>query len=179
MYDEAPAASAEMLLVYGRTPQEVAARLEQELDAFERAAASAQDRWDTLMPHRAWTYAQEAEHIVVVNEGSARIARLLLSDRPLRPVEVPRGQLANGRRLAPEAMLPGPGQPWTALRERHAASREALLTAARQGHETPDRTFPHPFMDDLDALGWLRMAAYHTRHHRRQLEKSVASGTEG
>jgi hypothetical protein len=33
---------------------------------------------------------------------------------------------------------------------------------------------PHPFFGPLDALGWLRMMAYHERIHVRQLQRMAA-----
>lgn len=154
----------------GGSGEEVAARLERELDAFERAVAGAQARWHVPLPGREWTAAQEAEHVLLVNESSARIAALLASDRPLRPVPRTPGEERDGKRQAPEGTRPGPGQPWEALAERHQAARAQLLALAAQAGDDPGRTFFHPFMGDLTALDWLRMAAYHIGHHRRQLE---------
>lgn len=167
---EDPAQAAATLRRLGTTGEEVAARLTRELDAFEAAVAGAQDRWHQTLPGREWTAAQEAEHVILVNESSARIAGLLASDRPLRPIPRDPGVEVGGKRQAPEGARPGPDQPWDALAVRHVAVREHLLTLAARAGDDPQRTFFHPFMGDLTALDWLRMAAYHVGHHRRQLE---------
>ena len=50
--------------------------------------------------------------------------------------------------------------------------RQLLAVAAPAD---PGRTFYHPFMGQLDALDWLRMAAYQTRHHRQAVERGLAA----
>lgn len=159
-----------MLRAFGETPAEVRTRLERELDAFEAAVARAGSRWNEPLPGRTWTAAQEAEHVILVNEGTARIVGLLASDRPLRPVPAVPGELVEGRRRAPASLHPGPGQAWSELEERHAASRAALLSGAERATEDPERRFFHPFLGDLTALDWVRMVGSHVRHHRKQLE---------
>ena len=158
---------------FGSSPDELASRLAQELHAFESAAQRAQHCWGERLAARDWTFAQECEHVVLVNEMSAKIARLLLSDRPLRPAPPIAGEVIDGRRQAPTGTLPGPGLPWSELALRHESSGEALLSQTRGAHEVPERTFPHPFLGPLSALDWIRMACAHTRHHRRQIESSL------
>lgn len=165
-----------MLRALGNTPEEVRARLVKELDAFEAAVLTAQPRWHEVLPGREWTAAQESEHVILVNEGTARIVALLLSNRPLRPVLPVPGKLVEGRRQAPDGTRPGPDQPWETLRERHAAAREALLGSAPLASDDPERRFFHPFMGELTALDWLRMAAYHVRHHCKQLQAAGGAG---
>ncbi|BDP43559.1 hypothetical protein DAETH_35280 (plasmid) [Deinococcus aetherius] len=159
-----------MLRALGTSPEEVRHRLERELDAFEAAVEGARGRWHELLPGRTWTAAQEAEHVILVNEGTARIVALLTSDRPLRPVPAVPGELVDGRRQAPANLRPGPGQEWEALAERHAASRAALLQSAGQATENPERRFFHPFLGELTALDWVRMVVLHIHHHRKQLQ---------
>lgn len=166
------------LLEFGNSSDELARRLEQELHAFEEAAHDAGQSWSELLVGRDWTFAQECEHVVLVNEASAKIARLLLSDKPLRPAPPMAGEVIDGRRQAPAGSLPGPGLPWSELGPRHEASRHSLLSAVRGGPERSERTFPHPFLGPLSALDWVRMACAHTRHHRRQIESSLLSRRE-
>lgn len=170
------AANAAALRALGTSPEEVRDRLARELGAFEAAVLAAQGRWHEPLPGRTWTAAQEAEHVILVNEGTARIVALLLSDRPLRPVPQVPGEVVEGKRQAPDATRPGPDQPWEALRERHATVREALLGQAPRATDDPGRRFFHPFMGELTALDWLRMAAYHVRHHRQQLRAASTPG---
>ncbi|WP_019588773.1 DinB family protein [Deinococcus apachensis] len=164
------------LRAMGDSPEEVRDRLARELGAFEAAVLAAQPQWHETLPFRAWTAAQESEHVILVNEGTARIVALLLSDRPLRPVPPVPGELVEGRRQAPTGTRPGPDQPWETLRERHATAREALLSHAPRATDDPGRRFFHPFMGEITALDWLRMAAFHIRHHRKQLQAASNQG---
>lgn len=153
------------------TPEAVADRLRRELDAFEQVLREAEATWDRRMPDREWSPAQEAEHVILVNEGTARIVRLLLSDKPLREVPEQPGRIVNGRRLAPEGTEPGPGQPLSTLLDRHAAARALLVEF--QPEPNPARTFYHPFLGRLDALDWLRMTTWHTRNHRKAMRAGL------
>lgn len=153
------------------TPEAVSSRLRRELGAFEQAMHAAAAHWHTRLPGRDWTPAQEIEHTILVNEGTGRVVRLLLSGKPLRDVAVAPGQLRDGRRVAPAGTEPGPDQPLDTLLARHAASR-ALLEEV-QADPDPQRTFPHPFLGQIDALDWLRMAAGQTGHHRRTLQAGL------
>ncbi|EYB68571.1 hypothetical protein DEIPH_ctg020orf0004 [Deinococcus phoenicis] len=159
------------------TSEVALAQLHREIDAFEQALHGAAPHWGTRMPGRDWTPAQEAEHTILVNEGTAKLARLLLSERPLRETAPQEGRTENGRRLAPPGTEPGPEQPLETLLARNAATR--ALLAGVQADPNPDRTFPHPFMGNIDALDWLRMAAWHTRHHRKTLQAGVDRLTAG
>ena len=164
------------LRAYGKTPPEVAERLEREFASFSAAAERAAPQWHTQLPDRTWTPAQESEHVILVNEGSAKVARLLNSDKELRPTpQQPIEPDAQGRRIAPPGTVPGEGQAWSELQARHAATLEALRQAALQAQDGSERRFWHGAMGDLTALDWLRMAAYHTRHHRKKLEAGLSA----
>lgn len=160
------------LQVFGRTPQELAENLETAIARFETRAARARQegRWLTAPAEDKWSPAQITEHVLLVNEGTAKVVALLTGDKPLRSGGQP-GEYRGGKRMAPAATLPGDGLAWEALEERWAASRNLLpqLTARLAGADE-GRTFFHAFMGELGAADWLRMASYHTRHHRRQLE---------
>ncbi|AWN22560.1 DinB family protein [Deinococcus irradiatisoli] len=162
------------LRAFGATPPAVAERLERELSAYEQVAERALAHWHTRLPQRDWTPAQESEHVILVNEGTVKVAALLLSDKPLRPVpQEPVVTDAQGRRQAPPGTVPTSGQPWEALAERFQASGAALRSAALRAPEEAERRFWHPAMGELTALDWLRMAAYHVRHHRKLLETGL------
>lgn len=164
------------------TAEVMADRLRRELDAFEQTMREAETVWDRQMPNREWSPAQEAEHVILVNEGTVRVVRLLLSDKPLRAMPEQPGRTVNGRRLAPEGTEPGPGQPLDTLLERHAAAR-ARLEEFRPDPD-PSRTFYHPFLGRLDALDWLRMTTWHIRNHRKAMQVGLerlkaGAGTSG
>lgn len=167
------------LLTFGHTPAQVAERLALEQRNFEDAAVRAQPHWHAPLPQRTWTPAQEAEHVILVAESSAKIAALLLSDKPLRNMpQTPIVTDAQGRRQAPAGTVPGQGQPWEALSKRATAVGETLQAAALNAPDdaatgAADRKFWHQAMGELTALDWLRMTAFHTRHHRKKLEAGL------
>ena len=164
------------LRAFGKTPADVSERLERESSLFTASVARAQPYWHTLLPERTWTPAQDVEHAILVNEGSAKVAALLLSDKALRPT--PQQVIepdAQGRRLAPPGTVPGEGQAWTELEPRYTASLAALQSAALRAQDGSERRFWHGAMGELTALDWLRMAAYHVRHHRKLLDAGLGT----
>lgn len=149
------------------TPEATAQGMRRELEAFEATLRRAAAHWGEPMPGRTWTPAQEAEHTILVNEGVGRLVRLLLSGKPLREVPHQPGRVEKGRRVAPPGTEPGPGEGLEELLARHAATFPLL--AGVRAEPDPERTWPHAFLGRLDALDWLRMAAWQTGHHRRTL----------
>ncbi|MBB6097045.1 hypothetical protein HNR42_000459 [Deinobacterium chartae] len=157
---------------FGRTPADALARLEAELDAFEAQARrlEAQGRWTQAPASGGWSPAQIAEHVLKVNVGCSKAVHLLRSGRDLPPLPRVPGSYQDGRRQSPPAMLPGDGQPWASLEAAWQQARTRLHAAVQaEGPWPDDRCIFHPFLEDLNALQWLQMAAYHTAHHRGQL----------
>ena len=152
------------------TPEALVEGMRQELGAFEATMNGAAPYWHTRMPGRDWTPAQEADHTILINEGTGKLVRLLLSGKPLRETEEQPGVVEGGRRIAPPGTEPGPDQPLETLLARHATTRALLEVHA---DPDPERTFYHPFMGKIGALDWLRMAAYQTRHHRLSMQAGV------
>jgi DinB superfamily len=168
--DSVEASPSRMLHAFGETPEQMRLQLSRAFELFEAAISDAQPHWLTAPAEGRWSPAQVSEHVALVSEGVAKIVGLLLSDKPLRSVPAEPGETVDGKRLAPVNLQPGPGSDWTGLQPRWQASHASLAAAAeRLEHADPSRRFYHPFMGELDACDWLRMATYHIRHHRRQL----------
>lgn len=164
-----------MLREMGETPADVLSRLEAELDAFGLHLATRAEDWQVTQPGREWSPAQELEHVIKVNDMAASVLRLLLSERPLRPSEPVRGELKDGKRVAPPASLPSAeGIAWADAQAAWQGSRERLTQQAAGVRPTPERTLWHPYYGELDALDWLRMASGHIAQHRQQLEAGRA-----
>lgn len=162
------------LLALGRTPDEVRANLNAALDGLEAHLRERQADWTTTQPGREWSPAQEAEHVLLINDSIAGVMGLLLSDKPLREMPKTPGVLKDGKRQAPSFAQPSAAGLTSAdLDTRWAQSRAKLEAVAEQVRETPDRTFWHPFFGDLDALNWLRMVAGHAASHHALLKKSA------
>lgn len=156
------------LAAFGATPEDARARLEQELAAFE-AAVRAQPDWLAPLPGRPWSPAQLAEHVLLVNEGASKAMHLLGSDRPLPELPRPELVVIGGKNQAPPSTQPGPGLPWAELEPRWQSAHARMLQTAGGVDAVNPRTIWHPGFGDLSALNWLRVSAFHTRHHRKQL----------
>ena len=168
--DSVPATSSRMLQAFGETPEQMRTELDKAFERFEAGIPEALPHWLAAPADGRWSPAQVTEHVVIVSEGVARIVGLLLSGKPLRSVPAEPGETIDGRRVAPASLVPGAGSDWAELEPRWQASHAELSAVA--GHlegADPSRRFPHPFMGELDAHDWLRMATFHIRHHRRQL----------
>ena len=80
--------------------------------------------------------------------------------------------MIGGRRVSPERLEPGSGLAWADLAGRWQAACERLnAVSARLQDADLSRRYAHPFLGEIDAHDWLRMATFHTRHHRKQLEE--------
>ena len=162
------------LLALGTTPDEVRANLNAALDGLEAHLRERQADWTTTQPGREWSPAQEAEHVLLINESITGVMGLLLSDKPLREMPRTPGVLKDGKRQAPPFSQPtAEGLGYADLDTRWAEGRARLSAVAAQVSETPGRTFWHPFFGDLDALNWLRMVAGHAASHLALLKKSA------
>lgn len=171
-------AGTRLLTAFGDAPEEILSGLHGAFDRFESALQQQQDHWLAPPAEGRWSPAQVTEHVLIVNEGVARIVALLLSGKPLRPGGSAPGETVDGRRVAPAGLEPGEGQAWEELQGRWVGSRAALVALGNRVSQADlSRTFHHPFLGEIDAHDWLRMATYHTRHHRRQLEERLPAGS--
>lgn len=160
----------------GNTPEEVRLRLSAELDRFEAHLRGREADWNTTQPGRAWSPAQEAEHVLIIDNSIVPIMRLLLSDKELRPMPQVAGEIVDGKRQAPDFSVPSDeGLAFEALDTTWAEHRQKLEEMAARVTATPGRTFWHQFFGEIDALDWLRMVAMHMRNHRKLLEESAAA----
>ncbi|ULH15796.1 DinB family protein [Deinococcus sp. KNUC1210] len=166
------AEGARQLRVFGDTPEQIREQLELAFDRFEASIPAHQGHWLTTPSQGRWSPAQVTEHVIIVNEGVAKLLRLLLSDKGLRELPRTPGVQQGDRYQAPAHLQPGEGQSWESLQPRWQANRELLrdLSAQLENADLSRRMF-HPFYDDLDAYDWTRMVTGHLRQHRRQLEE--------
>ncbi len=154
---------------FGRDPAEAKGILRRELAAFGALPAALADVWLVLRTPGAWSAAQTTEHVLKVNVGMTRTLYLLRQDGPLPAPSRTPGALVDGKPQAPAFSLPGDGLAWAVLEPEWLEMRARFLgeLEATQTWHGPTRF--HPFFSDLDALGWVRAAALHMAHHRRQL----------
>lgn len=170
MTEPGPQEQMASLRTFYASPEKLVSQLREELDALAGTIWAATAQWQAVMPEREWTPAQEAEHALMVAEGTGKVVRLLRSEKPLQaqpevPVEV-----IGGKRKAPPGTVPTGEFTPEQLLARLEAVRPGLNVVAEAN---PARTFYHPAMGHLDALDWLRMAAWHTRHHRQAIQRGL------
>ena len=154
---------------FGRDPAGAKAALERELAVFGTLPAALADAWFVPRAPGAWAAAQTTEHVLKINIGMSKMLHLLRqAELPPEPSRTP-GTLKDGRPQAPAFSLPGDGLAWAVLEPQWLEMQARFLgeLEATQTWHGPTRF--HPFFGDLDALGWVRAAALHMAHHRRQL----------
>lgn len=145
----------------------LSAQLDAELQSLaEVIRQSSGEVWPRVMPGREWSPAQEAEHIVMSNEGSSKVIRLLLSDKPIPDVPQTYTDVKDSKRLAPPGTVPTGEATAEDLLARVEASRKWL---SLQADSPSERKFFHPAFGQMDALHWLRVTAWHTKHHREAM----------
>ena len=161
-----------MLTAFGETPEQIGAELHKALERFQVTLPECQGHWLISPAPGRWSPAQVTEHVLKVNEVVAEIAAQLLSQTPRLPPPSGPGQVIGGKRVSPERLEPGPGAAWADLAGRWQVACERLnAVSARLQDADLSRRYAHPFLGEIDAHDWLRMATFHTRHHRRQLEE--------
>lgn len=166
-----------MLLACGETPDEVCQQLRMESQAFAEHIEQREQDWTQVQMGREWSPAQEVEHVMLTNHLVGRGIRLLLSDKEIQPMPKLEGQRKNGKRQAPEGLVPSPeGLAWNKRQEQWQENIQTLQNIATQVQSTPERTIWHPFLGELDALEWLQMVTWHLGHHRQLLEQSLKDG---
>lgn len=133
-----------------------------------------------------WSGAETIEHIARVEESVARMVawvRNIAQGKPTRTVVVQPGEWRdNGRAVAPDRVAPRGQMSRDELIAMLWQSRQHLLTEVQESgallHDPA--SFTHPFLGELNGLGWLQMAAYHEPHHLPQLRNTLGQGeTEG
>jgi hypothetical protein len=128
-----------------------------------------------------WSAAQIAEHIALAEQSAAKVIRFLrnASDRPLpsRPVEEGKRR-EDGRAIAPQMVTPGGELSRAEVLAALDDARDMLVHQTSESRAVIDAgsTFPHPFLGQLTALGWLQMMAWHEPHHIQQLRRTIAAG---
>lgn len=128
-----------------------------------------------------WSIVMIAEHIARAERSAAKVIRYIrrypdAESMPKRGGGHGRWR-HDGRAIAPEETEPDGTRAPSQIRAELEEARRLLHEVIRQGEYPFDRgiTFRHPFFGDLTALGWVRMAACHERHHLTQMQTRRAS----
>ncbi|GAA6731072.1 DinB family protein [Thermus brockianus] len=165
------------LEAYG-TWEEALARLGETRKALLALLQGAEPAWlSTPLREGAWTPLMVAEHIALVEESTARVLRRLrrlASGESLPPVPFVPGTYKEGKPQAPEGVRPKGGLSLEEVLDLLQRARGFLLEEAAQADPHHPATFPHPFFGELNALGWVRAAAYHEAHHLKALQEAFS-----
>ena len=162
----------------GESPGEVAAQLKTALADFEATLAETRERWTVpvgeVAPHPdytlSWSPAEQAEHVLRANTGFSKIVYLLGGDKPLPAVPRERGPLSErGRPVSPAGFLPEGALSWEDWAAGWREVNGRFLTEVGRISPASTRRFWHPYLGDLGALDWARVAVWHAHSHRRQL----------
>lgn len=140
-----------------------------------RAFLAALEPWDDadfarpLAPGK-WSPAQIADHLVRANQLFARaIEGAGTSGETLR---MARGRVTeDGRAIAPEEQEPIPNRIRGDLAQDFGASLERLVEAAQRA-DPALACLEHAFFGEMTVLEVLQLAAWHVRHHTKQLPGS-------
>ncbi len=158
--------------------EEALARLGESRKALLALLQGADPTWlTTPLREGAWTPLMVAEHIALVEDSTARVLRRLRRMRAgeaLPPVQAVPGEYKDGKPQAPEGVRPQGGMGLEEVLALLARARAALLEEAAQADPHHPATFPHPFFGELNALGWVRAAAYHEAHHLKALQEAFS-----
>ncbi len=122
-----------------------------------------------------WSVSMIAEHIARAEKSAAKVIRYIRRHADAESMPKRGGQEGrwrpDGRAIAPDEVEPRGNQGSAEIRAALDESRRLLHDAIQNGEHPFDRdmSFRHPFFGDLTTLGWVRMAAYHERHHVEQI----------
>ncbi len=161
-----------LLMRFGAGPEDAAARLEQELEAFTALLPLLKPHWTARPAADAWCPAQVVEHVIKVNDATSKILHLLNRQAPLPEVARRPGELANGKPQAPIQLKPGEPRPFAELTAAWQVSTARFLAEVASTRDWTERRFFHPFFGDLSAQAWVQAMSFHNAHHRKGLERA-------
>jgi len=132
-----------------------------------------------------WSIQQIAEHIAMVDEGTARICAKLLNEAKTKgkpsdgtlPISADfrdkSKEIAGLKVEAPERVQPTGEVPIDESLVRLASSRQLFDSIRRDLalFDLSDHKFAHPYFGGLTAIEWLIVAGGHESRHTRQIER--------
>lgn len=164
-----------LLTRFGASPEDAAARLEQELERFGVLLPQLAPHWTARPAADAWCPAQVVEHVIKVNDATSKILHLLNRDAPLPEVARQPGEVVDGKPQAPVQLKPGEPRPFAELMAAWEASKMRFLAEVAATRDWTGRRFFHPFFGDLTAQAWVQAMSFHNAHHRKGLERTFLS----
>ena len=164
---------------------EIYAAMEAEQAKFVGSVSGLTDAQANFCPAPdAWTIAEIAEHLAIVNGGFLRIAHKLLKEAEAAGAAALTNWQMNGVLVGPDGQQPPPfaapdrvkpqgGQAiadsLTKLAETLAGFHEIKTRLSATDCSAP--TFPHPAVGPLNTYQWMIVQAEHLDRHRGQVER--------
>jgi hypothetical protein len=140
---------------------------------------------DTELAHRpdaeSWSPGMVLEHLAMVEGSVTRVLRALrlatLAEKPVPPRDRDGRWRPDGRRIAPEGVTPGGNADREEIMQSLSDTRKSLLEQAGESRAMLENSMvmAHPFLGDLNGLGWLRMVVSHEMGHIDQLRRITAA----
>ena len=165
----------------GRSRADLEPRLNAVAESFlaTLAALDAERLHESVAPGK-WSPAQIAEHVGRANTLFARALEGALAGEP--PLRMPRGRVSeDGRPLAPAEEEPEGGLSLERLALELRASVARLQEAARAleaAGSLEEACLEQSFFGAMSGLEVVQLAAWHTRHHEKQLGEKQLGETQ-
>jgi hypothetical protein len=113
---------------------------------------------------RNWSVYMTLAHVAIVNTAVYRTIQLLLQG------EIP------ARAASTAAVKPPPNTGVEAVTTFHESAQKLLELLDQHPDLRTEKRYSHPWFGPLDARGWLFMAGFHMRLHRKQVETILRVG---
>ncbi|MBY0491097.1 MAG: DinB family protein [Gemmatimonadaceae bacterium] len=166
---------------------EVVAELESAQAQMHAAIAAVPASAHTARPNaESWTIAEVIEHLMMLEDSTGRLIGGMLkqlegtTDSETDPIgpTMARFQVEKPlRKLAAPDMVKPTGVPMADALARQSASRERLISSlkAGSGRALNTKTYPHPFLGELNGYQWALLVAQHQRRHLVQIDAIAAA----
>lgn len=156
------------------------------LKKINEAVAGVDEAAAGVVPEgETWNLQMIAEHIAIVESGILRvIGRLIRDADDAANIAFSSNFLAAGERndeklVAPEQARPTGNISLKQSLEQLAENDKTLgeLAAQIEQNGVGQKTFPHPYFGDFNALDWFALVGHHRTRHRRQMKRIAAAIT--
>lgn len=169
--------------------QEVIAELEAAQAEMHAALAAVPADLHTVRPDDGtWSIAEVVEHLMILEDSTGRLIGSMLKQlegttdtetEAIAPT-MARFQVDKPiRKLAAPDMVKPSGVPLAQALEKQSASRDRLIGSlkAGSGRALNTKTYPHPFLGELNGYQWALLIAQHQRRHLVQIDSIMQAVT--
>ncbi len=162
--------SKDFLRREGETMPEAIASLKQSVEKFATAMQAVQEEnWFVPTAPNKWSAAQISDHVAKLNAVFARVIAMAGQNPELLATQY--GQISEaGKPIAPKSLEPKDNQTCEEILLKLQQSLEKLIAAAENETDLHAPRMMHPFLGVVSTLEMVQNAAWHARHHAKQLQ---------